>query len=760
VRLARVFASLQHMCTEVGATPPTQTSLWTSWPSMTRTRRSPTVGQPVGTRVKTGEAVKELAARALCMAGVPALARKQMRGSLAILMYHGVEPNPLSPPCPYVIEAATMRSQLEFLSRHFHVLPLEEALQRLRSGTLPDRAAALTFDDGARNIATHAAPILRDLGLPAAVFLATGPMGTGEALWPDRLWISFSKTNLTEIDLAPVGLGVFPLGSPGERGIAWSAATAHFKELPDEQRLARVEWLVATLGPEFDAYGGPFELLSWDEARGLASDGLVSLHPHSVTHPILSRCPDEKVEYEISESCAAVERETGHAPAIFAYPNGRPEDFDERARKALRRNDIRWALSASRGFAHRDSDPFALPRIGISGNISSARFQVHISSTPPWRRTGPTATNEGQPQRASMKGLFYCDWFKEYTAGLALSVAESHEVTLIAREPSAEFRQRRADEAQLHRDLTQSGVELHLLSGKYRSIRGLVEIYKISKRRSVNRYDYFHIQQTPDPRFLWVAFRMPTVYTIHEPASRRGLEERLSFRNLSDIFIRRLYRYLADVIIVHTQNGLESLPSRNARKAVVIPHGVQISDTELPTSSKTILFFGRTVAYKGLDTLLAAMTEVWKVEPQARLQILASPGDTECRYEISDSRISASWDGYSKTDLELALSNARAVCLPYTSASGSGVGAQAYGAGKPIVASNLEGLRELVAHKELLVRPGDADDLARALIWVLRHDYGVQEIDTDRTWPKIALAHIATYQSMVPHAARQLQSKS
>jgi glycosyltransferase involved in cell wall biosynthesis len=348
-----------------------------------------------------------------------------------------------------------------------------------------------------------------------------------------------------------------------------------------------------------------------------------------------------------------------------------------------------------------------------------------------------------------MKGLYYCDWFEEYTAALVLSVAESHRVSLIVRESSGEFRERRPEEAQLHRNLIQAGIDLHLLSGRYWSIRSLFNIYKISSRKRTNRYDYFHVQQTGDPRFLWVALRMPTVYTIHEPIARRDLHDKLNLRNSSAAIVRRLYRYLADVIVVHTQSGLEGLSPSETRKAVVIPHGVQTSVTELSRSSKTILFFGRAAAYKGIGTLLEAMTRVWKVEPQARLQILASPGDAECRYNVLDSRVSATWDGYSKSDLELALSSARAICLPYTSASGSGVGAQAYGSGKPIVASNLEGLRELVSHEELLVQPGNVDDLARALILVLSHDYGVQEIDPDRTWPRVALAHIAAYQSVV-----------
>jgi peptidoglycan/xylan/chitin deacetylase (PgdA/CDA1 family) len=331
--------------------------------------------------------VKELAARLVCAAGVPALARWQRSKLLAILMFHGVEGEPICPPCDYVHDSATLRRELEYVRRHFNVLPLEEALERLRDGTLPNRAAALTFDDGTRNLATHAGPVLRDLGLPAAVFVATGPMGTGEALWPDRLFLAFARTKVPDVDLTAVGLGKCSLRNAADRFQTRDAAVEHFKQLPDAERIARVESLVATLGPAFDAYGGPFEMLSWDEARALASDGRVTLYPHTVTHPILSRCSDEKVEYEISESCLAVERETGRAPTIFAYPNGGPEDFDERAKAALRRNGVRWALSTTNGFAHRDSHPLALPRIGIGSNHSFALFRLKVSGFAlPWRR--------------------------------------------------------------------------------------------------------------------------------------------------------------------------------------------------------------------------------------------------------------------------------------------------------------------------------------------------------------------------------------
>ena len=145
--------------------------------------------------------------------------------------------------------------------------------------------------------------------------------------------------------------------------------------------MARLESLIMALGVEFDHDPGPFRLLSWDEARSVASDGLVALYPHTDTHPILARCSDEKVDREISDSCAAVERETGIAPAVFAYPNGQPEDFDERAKAALRRRGVRWALSTSRGRAHSGSDPLALPR--IASNSSFALFRLQVSGALP-----------------------------------------------------------------------------------------------------------------------------------------------------------------------------------------------------------------------------------------------------------------------------------------------------------------------------------------------------------------------------------------
>lgn len=88
----------------------------------------------------------------------------------AILTYHSVDPSG----SPISIEADVFRRQVEWLaSGRVQVVSLDQVLS-LPADTL---AVALTFDDGFANFATEAAPLLRDRGLPATLFVVTGHVG-------------------------------------------------------------------------------------------------------------------------------------------------------------------------------------------------------------------------------------------------------------------------------------------------------------------------------------------------------------------------------------------------------------------------------------------------------------------------------------------------------------------------------------------------------------------------------------------------------
>ncbi len=366
------------------------------------------------------------------------------------------------------------------------------------------------------------------------------------------------------------------------------------------------------------------------------------------------------------------------------------------------------------------------------------------------RLAGSVAEKLLQP----LSGLYYCDWFEDYTTDLALAIAaQSQQVSVIVRDSAPEFQGRLGDAKQSRRRLRSGVSSVHVLPGRYWSLRSVKDIRRIlrSAPGSGGRFDYFHIQQTGDPRFLWVAIRLPTVLTLHEPGKRPGVTRRLSFRGVLAALVQRAYRYVASVIVVHTAESLESLSPAEKRKSIVLPHGVKLSrqNAVVNPEAKVILFFGRAALYKGIETLIAAMDIVWKSYPDARLRILASRADPECEVAPADPRVTAEWGGYSESELDCALSQAHVVCQPYLTASGSGVGSRAYGAGKLIVASDLEGLRELVSDPELLCQPGDVNDLARALMRALGSSAPRGMSDLSRSWTSLAPTYVSLYQSVV-----------
>lgn len=88
---------------------------------------------------------------------------------MTILCYHTVQPDWDS---PLAAEPAAFASQAAYLARHRAVVPLREALPRLdRTGRLPRRMAALTFDDGFETLYEYVLPVLKRHELPSTVFL-------------------------------------------------------------------------------------------------------------------------------------------------------------------------------------------------------------------------------------------------------------------------------------------------------------------------------------------------------------------------------------------------------------------------------------------------------------------------------------------------------------------------------------------------------------------------------------------------------------
>ena len=113
-----------------------------------------------------------------------------------------------------------------------------------------------------------------------------------------------------------------------------------------------------------------------NEVRTIASDGLVTIGAHTVTHPVLSRLDARACHREITESKLACEALIGMPVAAFAYPYG---DFNAEAHEAVRAADFSLACSTRRVPASVTSDVFALPRIHVP-NIGGDSFEKALQT--------------------------------------------------------------------------------------------------------------------------------------------------------------------------------------------------------------------------------------------------------------------------------------------------------------------------------------------------------------------------------------------
>ena len=303
------------------------------------------------------------------------LAPAGARGRLTVLIFHRVlaAPDPL---LPDEFDAQRFDRICRWLQSWFNVLPLDEAVRRLKAGTLPSRALAITFDDGYADNHRVALPILQRHRLCATFFIATGYLDGGR-MWNDTVIESVRRTEATSVDLATLpcaGLDTLALGSIGERRHAIDSLICAFKYKPPHVRVALTDRLTDLLGvtPPTDL------MLTSDEVRSLRRAGM-QIGAHTVTHPILASLDPSAAREEIGTSKRHLEELLGEPVGLFAYPNGKPvQDFTSDSVAIARDLGFDAAVTTAWGAASRATDEFQIPRF-TPWDRAKYRFGVRLA---------------------------------------------------------------------------------------------------------------------------------------------------------------------------------------------------------------------------------------------------------------------------------------------------------------------------------------------------------------------------------------------
>jgi peptidoglycan/xylan/chitin deacetylase (PgdA/CDA1 family) len=302
--------------------------------------------------------------------GLARLARARARG--VVLRYHAITEtaDPVVYAAPDIcMSADAFRMQMAFVKRAYTVLPLDALVDAVvRGGKLPARALAITFDDGYADNHRVALPVLRALGLPATVYVATGAVEDRAPFWVAAVRAIALGTEDDALAL-PDGAAV-PLDGARAREAAAKALTRALVPLSATERAARLADLAAGAGVDLSrTLAGT--MLDWSEIRELAACGW-TIGAHTVTHSNVALLDPAEAEAEIAGSRDALAAAIGTPVCHFCYPNsgGQHTYFGPVVSGVLRKMGFRSATTSRPGSLRPGADPFLLPRLGVSPRLA------------------------------------------------------------------------------------------------------------------------------------------------------------------------------------------------------------------------------------------------------------------------------------------------------------------------------------------------------------------------------------------------------
>lgn len=259
--------------------------------------------------------------------------RRLHGGRLVVLTFHRVRPGGDDPRARAMrtLDAPVpdLRRLLVWMRERYEPLALRDWIGR--DSPPPRPAFAVTFDDGWADNYEHAFPVLRELGIPATIFLATQAVEECIPFW-------WQMPGLTDFEIE------------------------HLKRHSHR-------WIKAQMlgHPEFrKAHAGDF--LTWAQIREMGQSGLVDFGPHGHRHELLDAMAREEALEDIRQCWTLMKQRAPDALVpLLAWPNGNARDDLAADLEAL---GLRGAFGTRRGaIAEAAASRWDLPRNNVDRNV-------------------------------------------------------------------------------------------------------------------------------------------------------------------------------------------------------------------------------------------------------------------------------------------------------------------------------------------------------------------------------------------------------
>ena len=314
---------------------------------------------------------------------------------LLILAYHGVALDD-----EHEWNSSLFVSE-EFLCRRFEllrengctVLPLGEAIERLYSGSLPERAVAITFDDGGYNFYAKALPVISDFRFPVTVYLTTFYSVFNRPVFPVAADYLLWKGRNVTLDLSrSIGSGtIADLSDYRERRSAQREIVnwANERALSAEEKDGLLAKIADQLSIDYEDFckGRAMSLMDQNEVSAISGQGIdVQLHTHR------HRVPFEREKFlsEINENSDIIQSMTRERPTHFCYPSG---EYSEILFPWLQEAGVDSATTCDTALVGTNTNPFLIPRLVDTMPLSDVEFEGWLSGASHFLPQRSTAMN-------------------------------------------------------------------------------------------------------------------------------------------------------------------------------------------------------------------------------------------------------------------------------------------------------------------------------------------------------------------------------
>jgi peptidoglycan/xylan/chitin deacetylase (PgdA/CDA1 family) len=236
---------------------------------------------------------------------------------------------------PMLTSTRTFEKHLDWIGLRYRFVSLDELAVRMGNNkTTGKPLAAVTFDDGYRDVYQNAFPILKRKGIPAAVFVVTNLIGTDRLLVHDELHLlllamlaqpCISRERRWRDLVAILGLTEHQSDRLTRRLVDANNPFQATRALLESAPVSALERFVDVLRDRFRFQESDlerFRMLDWDMLSEMIAN-CVTVGSHTRSHAMLAHESSQVIRDEVDGSRRKLEQQLGVPIRHFAYPDGK-----------------------------------------------------------------------------------------------------------------------------------------------------------------------------------------------------------------------------------------------------------------------------------------------------------------------------------------------------------------------------------------------------------------------------------------------------